>query len=408
MARVILAGLALAVCSGAHAENLLPFSREEIAAILLHGPWPAPLARDASNRVSGQRSAARFGAQLFFDPRLSADGSIACATCHVPEHGWADRRARAAGLAETQRNTRSVLNTRFSRWFGWGGAADSLWAASIRPLFDPREMGNAERHAASRVRESADLACGYRTAFGRPPPADDEALIVDLGKALAAFQETLVTGRTPFDDFRDALARGDRRAAARYPLAAQRGLRLFVGAGRCSVCHVGPRFTNDEFDKIGIPVRDAEGRFDWGRYDGIKAAQASRFNLLSRYNDDRTGARAISTRHVAVSAEAYGAFAVPGLRNVALTAPYMHDGRLATLRDVVRHYSEIDDIKLHLAVPHPHAEPGEPLPPQPTSTILQTLNLSESQIADLIAFLESLTEIRPSRRAPAAGALSCP
>lgn len=410
IARAAVAGALLALCAGrgaALADGLLPFTRAEIASILQHGPWPPPTVPDASNRVSGKREAIEFGERLFFDPRLSTDGRIACASCHVPELGWSDRRARAVGLEEADRNTKSILNARFNRWFGWSGASDSLWAASIRPLFDPREMGSAERHVTGLVRSAPDLACGYRNAFGRAPPADDEALIVDVGKALAAFQETLVTGRTAFDDFRDALDRNDRRAAARFPLAAQRGLRLFVGTGRCNLCHLGPRFTNAEFDKVGIPVRGARGRFDWGRYDGIKALQANRFNLLTRHNDDRARATAVSTRHVTLNLEAYGAFAVPGLRSVALTAPYMHDGSIASLREVVRHYSEIDEIKLHMAASQPHPEPGEPLPPQPATTVLQTLNLTEPQIADVVAFLETLTERRPTLRGPATTAVSC-
>ena len=243
--------------------------------------------------------------------------------------------------------------------------------------------------------------------LGAPPPADDDALVADIGKALAAFQETLVTGRSAFDDFRDALARGDRRVAALYPMAAQRGLRLFIGAGRCNVCHLGPRFTNGEFDKIGIPVRGARGRFDWGRYDGIKTLQASRFNLLTRHNDDRTRGNTVSTRHVVLALEAYGAFTVPGLRNVALTAPYMHDGSIANLRDVVRHYSQIDDIKLHIAVSHPHPEPGEPSPPRPTTSVMRTLGLSGEQTADVAAFLETLTERKPVARRPAPAAAAC-
>lgn len=305
------------------------------------------------------------------------------------------------------RNTKSTLNARFNRWFGWGGASDSLWAASLRPLLDPREMGNTERHVATLVRTQRDLACGYRSAFGRAPAADDETLFVDIGKALAAFQETHVTARTPFDDFRDALARGDRNAATRYPLAAQRGLRLFVGAARCNVCHVGPQFTNGEFDKVGIAVRDARGGFDWGRYDGIKALRAGRFNLLSRHNDERSRANAISMRHVVLDPEAYGAFKVPALRNVALTPPYMHNGMLATLRDVVRHYSEIDETKLAIAASASHAEPGDSFARPSQGSVLQTLNLSEAQISDIVAFLETLTERRPLVRRPAPSVVAC-
>lgn len=224
---------------------------------------------------------------------------------------------------------------------------------------------------------------------------DDETVIANLGKALAAFQETLVTPRTPFDVFRDALARGDGQIAARYPLAAQRGAKLFVGKAQCNVCHSGPSFSNGEFDKVGISVRDANGYFDWGRYDGIKAVLASRYNRLSRHSDNVAGAT--STRHVALDVEAYGAFKVPGLRSVTLTAPYMHNGSLATLHDVVRHYSEITVEKLHIAASHPHAEPGEPLPPRPVESVLRTLSLTAQEIDDLVAFLHTLTQPQSDR-----------
>ena len=404
MRRARLAGAAaLLLCSGvpAHAGDVLAFSRAEIAAIRQHGPWPPALRSDASNRVSGNSRAAEFGAQLFFDPRLSTTGTISCASCHVPESGWSDGRAVAVGLQETERHTKSIVNARFNRWFGWSGASDSLWAASLRPLLDAREMGGAERHVAALVRTQPDLLCRYRLVYGKLPPADDEVLFADIGKALAAFQESLVSGRTPFDDFRDALVRGDHRAAARYPIAAQRGLRLFIGAAKCNVCHLGPQFTNGEFDKTGIPVGTTGGRFDWGRYDGIKTVLASRFNRLTPHNDDRSGADTISTQHVVLNLEAYGAFKVPGLRNVALTAPYMHNGSLASLRDVIVHYSGIDAAKMHLAVPQPHAEPGEPVAQRAADSILRPLNLSPMQIDDIVAFLETLTEKRSVLRRPA-------
>jgi cytochrome c peroxidase len=154
-------------------------------------------------------------------------------------------------------------------------------------------------------------------------------------------------------------------------------------------------------------VRDARGRFDWGRYDGIKTLQAGRFNLLSRYNDEASRANAISTRHVALDPEAYGAFKVPGLRNVALTGPYMHNGTLASLRDVVRHYSEIDDAKLAIAASSPHPEPTDLFERPPRGNVLQTLNFSETQVNDLVAFLETLTERKPLVQRPAPGAVAC-
>ena len=243
-------------------------------------------------------------------------------------------------------------------------------------MVDSREMGSDVARLAAAVRGNADLANGYRRAFGAAPPAHDEALAVDVAKALAAFQETIETGRTPFDDFRDALARGDRTAAARYPLAAQRGLKIFVGMGQCSVCHIGPGFSNGEFHDVGIPHFAAPGRVDAGRYEGIRKLRSSRYNLLGSYNDDPTRSTATSTRHVDATHRNFGEFKVPSLRNVARTAPYMHNGSLATLADVVRHYSEIDEDRLHAD--------GE--------RILKPLKLTDAERADLVAFLESLDE----------------
>jgi cytochrome c peroxidase len=385
-----LAALALVFAAGlaGAAGELLDFTPAELRAVLRHGPWPAPWAPDPTNRVSGNAAAVELGEKLFFEPRLSRTHSVACASCHVPYRGWQDGRARALGLEEVDRNTPSVLNVRYQRWFGWDGAGDSLWAQSIRPILDAREMGASAAHAARLVREDAELACRYARAFGGPPPADDESVLADIGKALAAFQETLASGRTPFDEFRDALARGDREAAARYPLAAQRGLRIFAGKGNCSACHFGPLFSNGEFHDIGIRFLLPGGGVDPGRHGGIRRLQASAFNLLGRHHDQARGAarteeRAQRTRHVALAHRNFGEFKVPSLRGVAQTAPYMHNGSLASLADVVRHYSELDLERLHAD--------GE--------SLLKPLRLSAAETADLIAFLESLSETRPAARA---------
>lgn len=178
-------------------------------------------------------------------------------------------------------------------------------------------------------------------------------------------------------------------------------MKLFVGEARCALCHRGPHFTHGEFDKAGIPVRSADGRYDWGRYSGVKAMHASRYNRLSRHDDDAGRASAVATRHAVADLESYGAFRVPGLRNAARTPPYMHDGSLQTLEAVVRHYSTIDEVKLHIAAAHPHVEPGEPLPPRPTASALRTLNLSDAQVADLVAFLETLVAPVVPARLPA-------
>ena len=381
------------------------FSADEIRRILQHGPWPLPWSRDPSNRVSGKPAAIALGERLFFDPRLSSRNSLSCATCHVPAKNWSDGRKLGVGLEEVDRNTPSVLNVRLNRWFGWDGANDNLWAQSTRPLLDQRELAVSERHVADLLRNDGELACRYRKAFSAPPPANDEAVLVDAGKALAAFQETLMSGRTPFDDFRDALARGDRKAAARYPAGAQRGLQIFVGKGACSLCHFGPNFTNGEFHEIGIPVYTKTGGIDLGRYKGVKLLQASRFNLEGEYSDDARRSTAVSTRHVALGPQTYEQFRIPSLRNVALTAPYMHNGQFATLRDVVKHYSEIDLGKLHLA--HLYDSDGVPQA-LPVDKLLRPLGLSDAEIEDVVAFLETLTDKTGRvRRKPAFATPAC-
>jgi len=382
----------LAPWSGAQspAGFLLDFSEAERRMILQHGPWPPPAATDPSNRVSGKPEAIALGERLFFEPLLSSAGTVSCATCHVPEKSWTDGRKLAVGLAEADRNTPTLLNVRAQRWFGWDGSNDNLWSQSIRPLLDAREMGSDERRIARLVRDNAELACRFEKVFGaRPHATDDETVMVGVGKALAAFQETLVSGRTPFDEFRDALAKGDHEAAIRYPLDAQRGLRIFVGRGNCSLCHFGPNFTHGEFHEAGIPVFKKTGGVDWGRYDGIKRLRASRFNLLGPFNDDPARAPGISTRHVALLPQNFEQFRVPTLRNVALTAPYMHNGHLATLADVVRHYSNIDPTLLHVA--HMYFDPLVP-DAVPTDTLLKPLRLTSLQISYVVAFLDTLTD----------------
>jgi len=174
--------------------------------ILAHSSWPQPATRDPSNRGSGKPEAIALGEGLFFSPRLSGSAGVLCASCHEPWRGFTDRRPRALGLATVDRNTPSVVNVRLQRWFGWDGANDTLWAQSIRPLLDPREMASSPGRIAALVRDDPELRGAFAAAFGAPP-ADDNTVLASVGKALAAYQETLESGRTPFDELRDALAR---------------------------------------------------------------------------------------------------------------------------------------------------------------------------------------------------------
>ena len=375
-------GVALALSLGlsagvphATAQPLLDFDADEIARIARHGPWPPAPQRDPSNRVEGAAAAVAFGGALFSDRRLSADGSLSCASCHRPERAFQDGQAVARGREVGVRNTPGLLDVAQQRWFGWDGAHDSLWAASFAPMLARGEMGQSVDRLAALVRSHPGLAAGYRSAFGQPPGPDDERVVVDLAKALAAYQATLVSPRTEFDEFRDALLRGDRTSAASYPLAAQRGLRLFVGEARCNLCHHGPLFTNGEFADVGVPFF-VPGGVDGGRHRGLQALLASRTNRLGPHND--AGAddpRAVGTRHVQIEHRHFGEFRVPGLRQLVHTAPYMHDGSLATLDDVVRHYSELNEERLHAD--------GE--------RILRRLDLNPQQASDLAAFLRTLS-----------------
>lgn len=375
MKALLAAGLVL--LSGA--AGAVEFDAAQTRRILSHGPWPPAESVDRTNRLSGSADAIRLGAMLFGEPRLSRNGAISCQTCHRPDHGWSEPQARSEGLQRQDRNALGLLNVRLQRWFGWDGANDSLWAAGIRPILKESEMGGSAVATGKLLREEAPLACLARRVEPEYAVKDDEAVLVLAAKALAAFQETLVSPRTPFDDFRDALAAKDRAGMARYPEAAQRGLALFTGRGQCGMCHSGPNFSNGEFHDTGLvfflndPGRPR--RVDPGRYGGIAQLKANPFNLLGRYNDDPGGMASIPVRHVEQQHRNWGEFKVPGLRNLRATAPYMHDGSKSTLRDVILHYSELDEDRLH--------SDGE--------AILKPLQLSDAEIADLQAFLESLS-----------------
>jgi cytochrome c peroxidase len=362
------AGVALSAWTCSADESVTPrFTDSEIKIILSHGPWPAPAGNDPTNRVSGKPDAIELGTLLFFDQRLSGSGAKACASCHVPERNWTDNLARGVGVAEVDRNTPTIMNLRRQRWYGWGGAADSLWSQSLRPIVDARELAATPRHVANLVRGDEQLSCRYQKVYGTPPsPTDDEAVFVNVGKVLAAFQETLVSGSTPFDQFRNAVARGESPPSLSYSIPAQRGLQIFIGKGGCTSCHSGPNFTGGEFFKTSFSRFEPPTRPDPGRDAGSRQLRESRFNLLSTYNDDPTGASAVHTRQVAGGPGSHGEFKVPSLRNLILTAPYGHRGDVETIAEVVR----------------VHGNDGQ---------AVGAPNLTPREQTDLVVFLESLS-----------------
>ncbi len=378
-------GAALISAGIASADSLL-LTPAEVAAVIRHSPWPPPIKNDPSNRASGSDAAQALGRALFFDSRLSRNGTLSCASCHDPEQGWTDGRRKAAGLSRLDRNTQSVINSRFNRWFGWDGRNDSLWAHTIGPIVDPREMGADPAVVADLISGDPTLSALYEETFGTTVnAAEEEDVLVGAAKAIAAFQETLVSSRTRFDDFRDALARGDVASAGRYPQAAQRGAKIFLGRGKCVVCHVGPLFSNGEFADAAVPYFIEPGRVDSGRHGGIEKLRTSPYSLMSRHNDSADASTAWATRQVKQTHKTFGEFKVPSLRHLTLTAPYMHNGSLATLEDVIHHYSSIDLERLH--------SDGE--------LILEPLGLNALESADLAAFLRTLSPEPGSRDTPA-------
>jgi cytochrome c peroxidase len=386
------------------------FTDAELRRIRRLSPLPG-LPPDPSNAVADDPRAARLGEQLFFEPRLAAGGERSCASCHDPRRHWTDGRRVSSPDARFPKNVPSLWNTAYNRWYFWDGRADSAWAQALGPLESDDEMASSRLAILHLVRGDPDLRAGYVEVFGalpdglddprrfplegRPVPASPDhplhrawasmsdedryqanVAFTDLGKALAAFERRIVTRDTPFDRFVAGLAdRGgtaDAGAGAVLDAAAMRGLKLFVGRGSCTLCHSGPLLSDGEFHDVGIALGTGM-RVDPGRYGGVLELLRSPFTRVGRYAD--AVAPAAPIRFLDKQSHQLGQFKTPSLRGAADTAPYMHDGRFATLKEVVRFYSTRDGA---LPLGHP-------------TTLLQPLGLSEREIADLVAFLESLS-----------------
>lgn len=363
-------------CVGPAVPDVL-LTPEEISRTLAHGPWPPTAVPDPSNRVSGNAVAIALGKAMFQDPSLSRDGSMSCVSCHDPSRAFSEARPRAMGRIELNRNTPSLLNLRAHRWFGWAGNSDSLWAQSILPILNADELAK-DANGIKKIMTTGPHASTYADLFGPSSGHAPEDVLVNVAKALAAYQETLTTGKTSFDRFRDALEQGDLAVASDYPESTQRGLRIFLGKGNCTFCHAGPAFTNGEFHDAGIPYFLQQGGADPGRHGGLDVLLESPFTLDGNYSDDPDRMGAWAVRNVRRKHTDFGTFRVPSLRGVSRTAPYMHNGSLPDLEAVVNHYSTIDMERLHAD--------GE--------AILMPLDLSHQEIDDLVSFLLSLGDDR--------------
>jgi cytochrome c peroxidase len=392
----LLAALALA------AQEAPEWSERELAKIATHSPLPAP-PPDPTNRFADDPRAAALGQRLFFDPRFSAGGKLACSSCHDPALGFADGKPTFEGLAKGERHSPSLWNVAYQRWLFWDGRADSLWAQAVQPLESPLEMGGDRVHLARTIAGDPALRAEYEALFGPLPElghwpaharpderagdaahgawlamqADDRReasrVAANFGKALAAYERRLVRRESPFDRF----AAGD---AAALDASQQRGLALFLGKAGCRSCHGGPAFSDGEFHNVGVPPLGGGAPTDPGRYEGVERVLADPFNARSEFSDERGGERALQLETLSRTPQSFGEYRTPSLRNVALSPPYMHQGQFATLREVVRYYSTLEGAT---QVGH-HQE-----------QTLRPLGLDPQEQDDLVRFLESLTGAPP-------------
>ncbi len=313
------------------------WSEAERALILSLSPLPPP-PPSPTNPFADDPRAAALGHRLFFDPALSRSGAVSCATCHDPARAFTDGRPRAVGEGHHPRNTPTLLGAPWLPFLTADGARDSLWAQALGPLEGAAEHGLDRRRVLEVVQARHRLA--WEAAFG-PWPALDEPAAVDgafvrVGQALEAYQRRLTLAPAPFDRFVAAVRAGDPTGGGHLDPAARRGLRAFLGEGRCVTCHHGPWLTDGAFHNLGLPAVLGLPTADPGRAAGVHAVLADPFRCGGPH---AASAACDELRYLATDLpELLGAFKTPTLRNVADTAPYMHTGQLATLEDVVHFY----------------------------------------------------------------------
>ena len=306
------------------------------SAPVLGGPLP-PMLVPADNPPTDAKI--KLGQQLYFDGRLSADGKISCATCHDPKKGWAGHDATDTGIAGRvgNRNSGTVVNSGYMTYQFWDGRAGSLEEQALGPIQNPVEMGETLENVVRKLNAVPGYKRQFQEVFGAEVTADG------MAKAIAAFERTIVSGPSPYDRY---LA-GDKKAMS---AAAVRGLEIFKGKGHCVACHNGPVFSDQGFHNLGVGMKDPKP--DVGR-EAVTKSPADR-----------------------------GRFKTPGLRNVARTYPYLHDGKARTLEAVVEFLNAG-------GVPNPNLD-----------SLLKPLGLSATEQKDLVAFLKALTGPEPVVRSP--------
>jgi cytochrome c peroxidase len=290
----------------------------------------------------------RLGRWLFYDQRLSRDGSISCATCHRPEHAFSEPTPVSTGI-NGQKGTRkspSFINAAFAFYPHqfWDGRAASLEEQALGPIENPIEMGSTHEAMISTISKVEGYAPYFKEAFGT-----EEITRERIAKAIADYERTCLSGDSPWDRWQ--LSKDESAVSAEVKL----GHELFFGKAGCATCHIGPNFTDSRFHNLGVGWDPKARKFsDDGRY------------LVTKLEGDR------------------GAFKTPTLRDVALHAPYLHDGSAATLMDVVELYDDGGRQNPHL------------------DAKMKKLDLEEHELVALVKFMEALTGESPKQAAPAA------
>jgi cytochrome c peroxidase len=323
------------------------------------------------------------GEKLFNDKRFSEDGTVSCATCHDALKGFTDSPLRtSAGIRALTgtRNAPTVINAAYFRAMFWDGRSVDLEDQAQHPFLNPVEMGLKDHSPIlESVRNDPDYTRAFQEVFGK---SGDAITMKEVTQAIGAFERTLIAGNSAFDRFyfagqQDALTEPQKR-----------GFELFVNKGRCVSCHVVEQttalFTDNRFHNVGVGINDIQAEVPKIASQFLQA-KATLAEVDKRVLSDRRTSE-LGRFAVTRTLDDLGSFKTPTLRNIALTAPYMHDGSLATLRDVVVHYNNGGVTKADAPV-NDFLSGG-----------IRPLNLTDPEIDDLVAFMEALTSEKFVRR----------
>jgi cytochrome c peroxidase len=364
--RVAAVGLLLAATACVRTADVILDPAELAVAASLALPDPLPTAPSRGNLLADDPRAAELGRLLFFDTRLSSDGAISCASCHLPEKRFSGTRPTTRIGGPEPRDVPTLVGAGWLPFLYWDGRKDSLWSQALEPLESPHEHALDRQAVVQLVREHHGPAFA---ALGGAGGSVDEAFAL-IGRTIGAFVRTLAPEPAPFDRWIAAQRRGDETGGGELSLEAVRGLRAFIGPANCISCHNGFMLTDRQFHNLGLPQALGRPASDRGRAAGIERLVSDPFRCRPSADDSCDELRFLARD----LPDWEGAFKTPTLRNVAETAPYMHDGRFASLEEVVDFY---------------RALPGEAQLGRRDATLRPLAR--GVRTGDLVAFLRSLS-----------------